>query len=225
MTRSRRIKMLGASITATAAVGLVAGFSASPALASTQDHGGPAPSHQGHGSHAVIHFEGEAFNFEAAPEFKPLFVPGSPEVALSHGASFLKDGGFRLDGGSGTVSPDGHVTENLRGTVVYSDSEGSMSITIQATNFRLDTVTGPNEQSHLVADVTVSGSLMPHPVKVKGVDAIDLQDNKGSVSMRRHSIELRDVPGTLSTQASQVGGGILPPQQFLGDADFSVPAL
>lgn len=217
--------MLGAGVTAAAAVGLVAGFSASPALASAQDHGGPAPSHHGHDSHAVIHFKGEAFNIEAAPEFKPIFVPGSPEIKLSHGASFLRDGGFRLDGGSGTVSPDGYVTENLRGTFVYSASEGSVSVTIRVTNFKLDTVTGRHEQSHLVGDVTVSGSLVPQPVTEKGADIIDLQDNKGRGSLHRHSIELRDVPGTLGTQASQAAGGILPPQQFLGDADFSVPAL
>jgi hypothetical protein len=208
--------MIGTGVTAAVAVGLLAGFSAAPAFASTQDHGERAPSHE------VAHFNGEAFTFEVAPEFKPIFVPGSPEVQLSHGATFLKDGVFRLGGGPGTVR-DGHVTENLRGTFFYSASEGGKSITIKVTNFQLETVVGHHPQSEVVGDVVVSGSFVPHTIKEKGADLIDLQDNRAKVSVHGHTIEFANVPATLSTQASQAGGGILPPHHFLGVADFSVP--
>lgn len=216
MTRSRRIKMIGASVTAAAAVGLGAAVSAAPAMAATQDHGGRAA------SHAMTHFRGAPFIFKVAPEFQPIFVPGSPEVTLSHGAAFIKDGEFFLGGGQGTVR-DGHVTENLKGTFSYSASEGGKTITAKVTNFKLETVLGRHPQSHLFGDIVIGGSFVPHTIKEKGADFIDFQDNKAKVSVHGHTIEFRNVPAGLGAQTAQAVGGIVAPGHFLGVADFSVP--
>lgn len=216
MIRSRRIKMMGASVTAAVAVGIGAAATAAPAFASTHDHGGHAASHE------VTHFKGAPFVFKVAPEFQPIFVPGSPEVQLSHGAAFIKDGEFFLGGGQGTVR-DGHVTENLKGTFSYSASEGGQTVTAQITNFKLDTVLGHHPQSHLYGDITVGGSIVPHTVKVKGADFIDFQDNKAKIYVHGHTIELRNVPAGLGAQTAQIVAGIVDPGHFLGVADFNVP--
>ena len=225
MTATRRSKVLGTAATAVAALGLSAALSA-PAYAADTGSAKPAVSASSSQnlSHGTIHFEGQPFELKVAEQFRQIVTPGNPDLRLRDGAT-LVNGGFRLGGGSATQNAQSDVTENLRGTLTYTEPH---SFTIQVTHFKLR-VTAESTRAELAGDVRITG-LAPQPIRKAGLDLLDLQLTEGKFSFNGNFEEFKDVPGLLSNQAAQIAdgilqitGGILQPGTFIADTKFSIP--